>query len=333
MMPTRSTKYFVVHGPEKIPLEATRLPPPLRGCGALRCMAIAALLFVLSPIASMAASTRFFFAGDGHIEMQHGHFKERLSVRYRNQDGTYDAVALQQIRHFFRSREDGAEGEVSLRLIELLDFIEDSARPKSAVLMSGYRSPEFNEAIRGRGARAAQASLHTEGLAADVHFNGIDLKKLWLHLREEKVGGVGFYRKEGFLHVDTGRPRFWEPQTSKVEQNISRGNAKVFARTDFDRYASIDGAVIILHSVTLLPLRIAREARIGAQTVALEPLTPGVRDDNGCWLLDDVDRPYQFRIRSAATLVGRKPVRLFTCDPRLEATPEEFETNEIEAVR
>src|SRR5262249_14819064 len=67
---------------------------------------------------------RFFLAGGGHLVLQHGHFNTSLDVRYRHADGTYDPAALAQIRHFFRSREDGQEAPISLRLIELLAYIQ-----------------------------------------------------------------------------------------------------------------------------------------------------------------------------------------------------------------
>lgn len=284
-------------------------------------------------VASMvqAEPGRFFFSGDGKIELSHGHFAERIAVRYRDTAGRYDEQALARLRHFFRSWDDGREGEVSLRLFELIDFVQDRYHPKQTVLMSGYRSPAYNDRIRDNGARAAKGSLHTEGMAADLHFTGLDLRKLWIGLRETKVGGVGYYRKEGFLHLDTGRPRFWEPQTSRVEENLSQGNALLFARTDFDRYARLEGAVIRLHSLTLPPVRIARIAHLGAEPVILEPLAGVGPPQDDCFVIADAADVYALRVASAGPLpAGRAPIRLQTCAPYVEATPAELETNPIE---
>ena len=136
------------------------------------------------PSPAAAAQPRFFFAGDGHLTLSHAHFAEKLDVRYRRADGTYDPAALARIRHFFRSREDGREAPISLRLIELLAYIQDHFHPRQMTLLSGYRSPEFNADLRAAGQKAAQASLHTEGLAADIAFAGVDLKRLWGQLRQ-----------------------------------------------------------------------------------------------------------------------------------------------------
>ena len=305
-----------------------------------------------------ANESRFFFSGDGVIGLRHGHFDEKLSVRYRDDEGRYDPDALTRIEHFFRSRDDGQAGEVSIRLVELIDFVEDRYRPTRVVLISGYRSPGLNQRLRDAGSRVADSSLHREGLAADLQFSGVDLKRMWLDLRDLKVGGVGYYRQQAFLHLDTGQPRFWEPQTSRVDEHLSAGNARVFARTDFDRYRTVEGAVIRLHNVTALPLSIARQARFGSRTLTLEPLAAGVRLVDGCYVLDRPAPAYRFRIIPNPALAagspnhdnigctslppeeeGRpggmlapEPIRLTTCAPRVEATPEEIESNPVELI-
>lgn len=295
----------------------------------------AALLGIsLLAAAGVAAAEppRFFFSGDGVLRLAHGHFNERIEARYRDRDGKYDPEALARLRRFFRSRDNGEEGDVSLRLVELIDYVEDRYHPSQVVLLSGYRSPNLNEQLRANGARAAKSSLHSEGIAADLALRGLDLRKLWIDLREKQAGGVGYYRKEGFLHLDTGRPRFWEPQTSRVEEDLSRGNARLFARTDFDRYATLEGAVITLHSLTLLPTYIAREAHLGGATLELEPVAAGVDSVDGCYRISEPARAYRFRVARVASDPGqrRSAIRLKTCPPRREATPEDFETNPVE---
>lgn len=284
--------------------------------------------------ASGGDSGRFFFAGDGSIELDGAHFAEQLTVRYRDAEGRYDPEAQKAIEHFFRSRSDGASAPVSLRLIELVDFVEDRYRPTRLTLISGYRSPAFNAALRGAGRRVAQGSLHTEGLAADVRPSGVDLRGMWLQLRELGVGGVGLYASDGFLHLDTGNPRFWEASTSGVEKNLSADNARLFARTDFDRYADLDGAVVRLHSVTALPIRIQRTAHLGDQTLTLAPESHDVALDGDCWVLREPAERYTFKV--AATLIPPlrpAPIRLRTCAPRIGATPKDIVTNPVERLR
>ena len=273
--------------------------------------------------------------------MTHAHFNTTLDVQFRRLDGSYDQAALAQIRHFFRCREDGREGPMSLRLIELLDYVEDRYHPRETLLVSGYRSPEFNENLRAAGGAQARTSLHTQGLAADVMLNGLPLKHLWQELREQRVGGVGYYRSNNFLHLDTGRPRFWEETTSGVRKDSSPTNANMFLRTDFDRYSSIDGAVLDLHSIAVFPVLVAPTARLvrGARsdTVAIEPLDGAVMEKRGdCYAVLSPADTYRFRIRADDSLrpgarSGPRPtVVLNTCEPRVGKTPAQLVSNEIE---
>lgn len=280
---------------------------------------------------------RFFFAGDGRLSLRDAHGSGALDVRFRRADGSYDQAALSRIRRFLRSRGDRKESDIALRTIEILDFVESHFRPRRIKVVSGYRSPAYNDRLRAGGALAAQASLHTQGLAVDVMLEGVKLQPAWDELRELKVGGVGLYEKQHFLHLDSGPPRFWEPETSKVGENLSAGNARVFARTEFDLYtsASLVGGMVELHSVTALPLRIEPVARLIGQDVAvtLTPQAGLVRDPDGCLRVDEREprvRAAIESIRGDRVAIGRYRLGVATCSPRIESTPETIESNEIE---
>ena len=293
-------------------------------------MRVLVLVVVLAAVPALGQE-RFYFSGDGTLRMGNAHFAETLDVRYRDADGRYDDAALAKIARFFRSRTDGQSGPMSLRLIELLDYVQDHYQPRRMILVSGYRSPEFNQALRAGGHRVAQASMHTEGMAADVQPVGLDLRRLWNTLRRQELGGVGLYQKEGFIHLDTGKPRFWEAATSKVEQNLAKENARLFARTDFDRYDTLEGARISLHSVTALPIAVRNRARVGETTVSVAPRDSAVRADGDCWIFAQPAERYELTINSAAPAPARRQaIVLETCAPRIGATPGEISTNPIE---
>jgi len=293
-----------------------------------------ALVAILLPMPAAAGDgSRFFFSGDGALDLDNAHFDEHLTVRYRDGDGQYDAQALSRIERFFRSRSDGASAPVSLRLIELIDFVQDRWHPIRLTLVSGYRSPDFNATLRAGGRRVAQSSLHTEGLAADLQPAGVDLQRLWQELRELEVGGVGLYQKDGFLHIDTGAPRFWEPATAGTEKNLSAENARLFARTDFDRYADLEGAVVRLHAVTALPIRIERSARIGDRSLTLVPVGQEITIEGDCLVIDQPAERYALAVAtSRPPPPQREPIRLHTCAPS-SGTPQEIVTNAIEPLR
>lgn len=306
---------------------------------------------VVAPGASQPRD-RFFLSGDGLVEIENAHTREKVIVRYRDGDGRYSADALDKIDALFRSRGDDERTRVSLRLVELIDYLEDTEKPEPLFLISGYRSEGYNSAVIARGGQAARSSMHSEGLAADLRFGGVDHRELWLRLRELDCCGAGYYAKSGFLHVDTGRPRFWEEHTSKVKENLAKGNARVIARTDYDRYGDLVGLETRLHSITVPPLRVSRRATLvaaegGAELAGLRLTARGTADADDCIVVDGAHAGAREVLRvetveprgrgtpdapveSAEDVVLTARIALTTCAPRLEATPERIETNRIE---
>jgi uncharacterized protein YcbK (DUF882 family) len=269
------------------------------------------------------AEPRFFLAGRGVLAVHNAHTGERVRVTYRLVDGTYEPGAFSRLQHVFRSRGDGRQGTLEARFVEVLGWLYDATDRRPLQLLSGYRSPEYNETIRERGAKAASASLHTEGMAADFAFPRAGLKDLWLRLRDLECCGVGYYEKGGFLHVDVGQPRFWEEATSGVDKNLSAENARLFARTDFDRYASGDEVVVSLHSMTLPPVRL-RAAVAVEGTDATARIAQPAADPEGC-----VEADARTRLRITDLPAVTKAELLFTPCERPGATPEVIRSNPV----
>ena len=283
--------------------------------------------FLLAAV--VAAPPRFFVMGDGRLALVNAHTKASVDVRYRRKDGSYDDDALAQIRRAFRSQGDEGEGRASLRLIEILSQLQQTTKVRPLTLMSGYRSPVYNDDLRAKGVRAAGGSLHTEGLAADVAFPRPVLKGLWLKLRAMNCCGAGYYAKDGFLHIDVGRPRFWEPATSRVEENLSAGNARAFARTEFDRYARGEPIRVAVHSLTEPPISVAVEGRLAradGDPVPVKLMNEHV-DPDGCVKLETSSSVI---LVAGISEPARGAIALSTCAPRAAQTPAVIEANRIE---
>jgi len=281
---------------------------------------------VVASVASAAPLQRFFVMGDGALAIVNAHTGERADVRYRRADGSYDPAALARIRRAFRSSGDEGEGKASLRLIEVLSYVQKTSRVKPLTLMSGYRSPEYNEGLRTQGVRAAGGSLHTEGLAADVAFPRKLLRPLWMKVRALDCCGAGYYAKDGFLHIDVGRPRFWEPATSRVEENLSAGNARLFARTEFDRYAVGEEIVVALHAMTVPPVRVGREGRFVPDTGEAAAVT---LEDTSGECAEVAASGLAVRVHGVSH-ASRGRLEFATCEPRGERTPGVVTTNAVE---
>jgi uncharacterized protein YcbK (DUF882 family) len=79
-------------------------------------------------------------------------------------------------------------------------------------VISGYRAPETNAMLRERGGShtgVASKSLHMVGKAIDIRLPGVKLEHLRAAATSLRLGGVGFYPTSNFVHVDTGRVRYW----------------------------------------------------------------------------------------------------------------------------
>lgn len=146
--------------------------------------------------------------GDGKISFYNYHTHKTLDVTYRKGE-KHNEAALKEINDFFKSRSDGQMKDIDINLIEVLDIIQDHFNADVIELISGYRSPALNSALKKRGANVAEESMHMEGKAADIHIDEATEEAVAEFARGLKKGGVGFYPALDFVHVDTGDVREW----------------------------------------------------------------------------------------------------------------------------
>jgi uncharacterized protein YcbK (DUF882 family) len=96
--------------------------------------------------------------------------------------------------------------ELLLLLTQLNDKLENN---KELHIISGYRSPESNAKLHAASGGVAKRSLHMDAKAIDIRLPGKDLKMLHKAAMSLKGGGVGYYASSQFVHMDTGRVRYW----------------------------------------------------------------------------------------------------------------------------
>jgi uncharacterized protein YcbK (DUF882 family) len=144
------------------------------------------------------------------LELRSLHTGESLTVRWGT-DGKLDADALAGLRHLLRDHRNGAERDMDAPLFDLLADLAAEAKvePRYQVI-SGYRSPATNATLHARSSAVSEKSLHMQGRAIDVRLGGVNTLRLATLARGLRRGGVGYYRGDGFVHVDTGRVRTWE---------------------------------------------------------------------------------------------------------------------------
>ncbi len=137
------------------------------------------------------------------------HTGESLLARYCVA-GRYVTDVLGRLNHLLRDHRCGEVSAIDPRLFDLLHALaaQGECEPRFEVI-SGYRSPSSNSYLRSRSSGVARNSLHMQGKAIDVRLCGLRSARLRDLALRLGGGGVGYYGKSDFVHLDTGRVRSW----------------------------------------------------------------------------------------------------------------------------
>lgn len=140
----------------------------------------------------------------------HTHTGERLDITYRSGE-RYIPEALERLDHFLRDHRTGDVHHYDPRLFDLLsDLLASVGRAGAEInVICGYRSPWSNEFLRTHTPGVALHSLHVQAEAIDIRLPGLDTSALRDAALALRRGGVGYYAKSDFIHVDVGRVRRW----------------------------------------------------------------------------------------------------------------------------
>ncbi|MFI4890831.1 MAG: YcbK family protein [Steroidobacterales bacterium] len=144
-----------------------------------------------------------------HLTLHNLHTDEVLDLDYRCGE-SYMPDAMARIAEVLRDFRTGEQHQIDPALMDRLHELAAAlgADPLFSVI-SGYRSAQTNELLRSRSSGVAQRSLHMDGRAIDVRLPGIGCAELAACAEGLGQGGVGFYRRSDFVHLDTGAVRTW----------------------------------------------------------------------------------------------------------------------------
>ncbi|SFI23652.1 YcbK family protein [Jannaschia pohangensis] len=188
-------------------LNKTGTTPGLTRRGLLS--AFAATAVAAAPTYANAAG---FLRGGGdirRIKMYNARTGESMDTIYWV-EGDYVREALREVNFFFR---DWRRNEVAAIDNRTIDIIAATHRLVDAndpfMLLSGYRSPATNAALRSRSGGVARNSLHMQGQAADIRLNSRSVSQVARAAASCGGGGVGRYSGSNFTHVDCGSVRTW----------------------------------------------------------------------------------------------------------------------------
>ncbi len=192
--------------------DETRTGPNRRSFLGYGAIAAAAALSPIRASASAATSATVSKAPVRTLSFFHTHTGERARITYCC-DGQYDPQALRAVNHLLRDFRANKQTDIDPSLLDLLHELGDTLEKDQPFhIISGYRAPETNMMLRERGGGhtgVASKSLHMVGKAIDIRLPGVKLDNLRAAAKSLKVGGVGYYPSSNFVHIDTGRVRYW----------------------------------------------------------------------------------------------------------------------------
>lgn len=172
---------------------------------AFGCLAAAANLGPLPVLAHGCRSE----AAEKTLTFYNPHTGENLQTTYCI-EGTYLSEGLAEVNQIFRDHRTDEIRSIDPALLDLLFAIQRRLEARHPFhIVSGYRSPATNCMLRRRHKGVARHSLHMQGKAVDIHLPGHKLTALRRIAVALRMGGVGYYPRSHFVHVDTGESRYW----------------------------------------------------------------------------------------------------------------------------
>ncbi|WP_429884748.1 DUF882 domain-containing protein [Geoalkalibacter halelectricus] len=138
------------------------------------------------------------------------HTGERLKNAIYWANGDYVDETLDDISFLMRDFRRNEVGAIDPELLDQVFSLRRAVGANNPVhIISGYRSPATNEMLARQSGGVARRSFHMDGRAVDLRIPGCDLQTVRRAAINMQRGGVGFYPRSDFVHIDTGPVRSW----------------------------------------------------------------------------------------------------------------------------
>jgi uncharacterized protein YcbK (DUF882 family) len=146
----------------------------------------------------------------GRLNLYNIHTGERLNITYRDHNGQYNAEAIDKLDWLLRCHYTNQVHPIDPKTLDFLDQVNTRLGSNKEIhVISGFRSPEYNNHLLSLGHNVARHSMHLVGRALDIRIPGTPLATLHSTALSFRLGGVGYYPSEDFVHIDSGRFRTW----------------------------------------------------------------------------------------------------------------------------
>ncbi len=164
---------------------------------------------VLLPSVANAAAVKLPKNGSYDLRFTNVHTGESFSGTYRV-GNKYLPDAFEEINYVLRDFRTDEVFPIDPRALDILYMVHRKTGKNGPMqVLSGYRSPKTNNMLRNASTGVARNSLHLSGQAIDFRMAGVSTRGLRDIANGIKAGGVGYYPRSDFVHIDTGRIRSW----------------------------------------------------------------------------------------------------------------------------
>jgi uncharacterized protein YcbK (DUF882 family) len=137
------------------------------------------------------------------------HTGEKLNAVYW-EEGHYVASSLAEIDHMLRDFRTGELHTMDPKLLDLVYRLQVALEDHGPVaVISGYRSAATNAMLARKSEGVAKNSFHIKGMAIDLRLPERRLSAVREAALAIGGGGVGYYPRSDFVHMDTGPLRSW----------------------------------------------------------------------------------------------------------------------------
>lgn len=175
----------------------------------LKNIGVAGLVAAALPLISMRSAVAAPGFAQWRVDLHHAHTGERFSGVYRVGD-KYLPEAFERLNYLMRDFRTGQVFPMDPHAVDVVSMVQrKTGSGKALEVLSGYRCPKTNAMLREASGGVARNSLHMYGQAVDIRMPDYSTARLRDVAKSLKAGGVGYYPKSDFVHVDTGHVRYW----------------------------------------------------------------------------------------------------------------------------
>lgn len=147
--------------------------------------------------------------GERSLKLYNIHTGEQINVPFCI-EGQYLSEGIQALDILLRDHRSDQSCAIHYALYEKMHYLQQLFSSQEPLyIISGYRSPRSNESLSSHSNAVAENSLHMQGKAVDIRIPGVSHRHLHKAALAMQSGGVGYYPKDGFIHIDIGRTRQW----------------------------------------------------------------------------------------------------------------------------